>query len=248
MFSLMPRPFAELVAATAFSFLQGASRAEEMVVAAAALGLSALGIADRNSVAGVVRAHVAAEKLGLRIVPGARLALRDSGTELAVYPTSRAAWGRLTQLLSLGKMRAAKGGCDLALADALAHAEGLLAVAIRPEPGTIGALREAFGDRLYLAATVFYLDDDARRLRALAELGQRHGAPLLATADALYHTPARRILHDTMTAIRLGTTVENAGTALLANGERHLKSPDEMARLFRALPQALAANKEEWAA
>ena len=242
-------PFAETLAATAFSFLRGASRAEEMVLAAAALGLSALGIADRNTVAGVVRAHEAARPHGLRILPGARLVLRDTAVELACYPTDRAAWGRLTQLLSLGKMRARKGECDLALADVLEHAGGQLLLAIPPTeappdlPGVLGALREA-ASGVYLAATYRYDANDDARLAALDAVAGQTGTPLLATADALYHTPDRRRLHDVMAAIRLGVTVADAGYGLQANAERHLKSPAEMARLFRRLPHALETPAE----
>jgi error-prone DNA polymerase len=238
--------YAELVAATAFSFLNAASLPEEMVAAAAALGLSALGIADRNSVAGVVRAHAAARDAGLRLLPGARLVLRDGTPELAVYPIDRAAWGRLTRLLSLGKARAPKGECFLHRADLLAHAEGQLVIVIPPVKltedfaATLASLREAVGDRLYLAAARRLAPDDAARLRAL----ERLGVPLLATSDALYHQPQRRLLHDVMTAIRLGVPVAEAGLALLPNGERHLKSPADMARLFRAHPHTLPATRD----
>jgi error-prone DNA polymerase len=239
-------PVVEPVAATAFSFLRGASHAEELVAAAAALGLSALGIADRNSVAGVVRAHAAGRQAGLRILPGSRLALRDTAAELACYPSDRAAWGRLTRLLTLGKGRAKKGDCLLDLEDVLAHAEGQLVVALPPPRldaafgATLERLRAALGDRLYLAAARRHAASDRRRLRALATLAQAHRVPLLATNDVLYHAPERRRLHDVMTAIRLGTTVAGAGLRLLPNAERHLKSPAEMARLFRDHPQALA--------
>ena len=256
MFSDMRTPrqadnfYVEPVAATAFSFLRAASRPEEMVAAAAALGLAALGIADRNTVAGVVRAHVAAKEAGLRILPGARLVLRDGAPELAVYPTDRAAWGRLTKLLTLGKLRAPKGDCLLDLPDVLEHAEGQLFIAIPPaQPDealakTLGKSREAAGDRLYLAATRRHAADDAGRLGALAALARQQRVKLLATNDALYHAPERRPLHDVMTAIRLGTTVAEAGLALLANAERHLKPPAEMARLFQAHPEALASALE----
>jgi error-prone DNA polymerase len=242
--------WAEPVAATAFSFLHAASRPEEMVATAAALGLAALGIADRNTVAGVVRAHAAAKAAGVRILPGARLVLRGGAPDLAVYPTDRTAWGRLTRLLSVGKLRAPKGECLLDLSDVLEHAAGQLFVVIpptRPDEAvtvTLETLRKSVGDRLYLAATRRHAADDASRLRALADLARRRRVTLLATNDALYHAPERRPLHDVMTAIRLGTTVAEAGLALLANAERHLKPPAEMARLFRAHPDALAASLE----
>jgi error-prone DNA polymerase len=231
------------VAATAFSFLHAASLPEEMVETAAALGLAALGVADRNSVAGVVRAHAAAKAAGLRLLPGARLVLRDGTPDLAVYPTDRAAWGRLTRLLSIGKSRAPKGECLLDLSDVLAHAEGQIFIAIppaMPDIAHLARLRAKLGDGVYVAATRLHAADDVARLRTLAQAGLK----LVATGDALYHQPERRTLHDTMTAIRLGTTVAAAGLSLAPNAERHLKSPAEMARLFRSHPEALAHSLE----
>jgi error-prone DNA polymerase len=243
-------PFAEPLAATAFSFLRGASRAEEMVAAAAALGLAGIGIADRNSVAGVVRAHEAARQAGVRVLVGSRLVLRDTPVELACYPRDRAAWGRLTRLLTVGKLRAPKGECFLDLADVLAHAAGQSFIAIPPPRldagfrATLAVLHEALGGRLCLAISRRHGADDSRRLRNLAALAQGFRIKPIASNDALYHAPERRPLHDVMTAIRLGVTVADAGLALLANGERHLKSPAEMARLFRDYPQALAQSRE----
>ena len=240
---------AEIVAATAFSFLHAASLPDEMVATAAALGLSALGIADRNTVAGVVQAHAAAKQAGLRLLPGTRLVLRDGTPDIVAYPTDRAAWGRLTRLLSLGKLRAKKGECFLDLADVLAHAEGQVVIVMPPAKpdatltNTVEKLRDVAGDRLYVAATRRHAADDFSRLRALSGLRAR----LVATSDALYHAPERRPLHDTMMAIRLGTTVADAGLALLSNAERHLKSPAELARLFRAYPDALAATLDLYA-
>jgi error-prone DNA polymerase len=249
----MPTPAiacAELVAATAFSFLRGASLAEEMVAQADALGLSALGIADRNTVAGVVRAHVAARKAGLPLLVGSRLVFADSTPDLAVYPEDRAAWGRLTRLLTLGKSRVKKGECHLTRADLFAHAEGQVAIVLPPEApdaafaNTLVELHETLRGRLYLGLARRLDARDGARLRHLIALEQRLGVPTVATNDALYHVPERRALHDVMTAIRLGTTVGQAGAALLANAERHLKPPEEMARLFRAHPQAVTRTCE----
>ncbi len=237
--------YAEPLAATAFSFLRGASRPEELVETAVDFGFTAIGIADHNSVAGVVRAHEAAKQVNTRILPASRLVLRG-GQELACYPTDRAAWGRLTRLLSCGKQRAPKGECLLDLNDVLEHAEGQLILVIPPArldsafAVTLTRLRGALGDRLYLAASRRHAANDRSRLRALAALARSHRARLVATNDVLYHVPERRPLHDVMTAIRLRTTVAEAGLALLPNAERHLKPPLEMARLFRDHPQALA--------
>jgi error-prone DNA polymerase len=237
--------YAELQISTPFSFLRGASHATELVATAADLGLAAIGIADRNSVAGVVRAHEAARKASLRLLVGSRLVLHDGTPDLLCYPTDRAAWGRLTRLLTIGKRRARKGDCHLDFADVAAHAEGMVAIALPPHrldgfAAQLEQLGEVFGDRLHLAATRRYRGDDGRRLRALAALAGRHGPHLVATNDVMYHAPARRALQDVMTCIRLNTTLAQAGLALQPNAERHLKSPMEMARLFKEYPWAIA--------
>jgi error-prone DNA polymerase len=242
---VMP-PWAELAAATAFSFLRAASQPEEMVAQAAALGLAAIGIADRNTVAGVVRAHAAAKEVGVRLLPGSRLVFRDGTPDLIAYPEDRAAWGRLTRLLTVGKLRAAKGECLLDRADLFGHAAGLVLLAVPPQrpdaafAAQVAALRTALGGQLYLLACRRLDAWDAARLGALAALD----VPLVAANAPLYHVPERRPLHDVMTAIRLGTTVAAAGHALAANAEQYLKSPAEMARLFRDHPAALARTAE----
>ena len=248
--------YAELVATSNFSFLRGASHPEELVQRAARLGYRALGIADRNTLAGIVRAHVEAKDCGLPLATGARLALRD-GPDTVVHPTDRASYGRLCRLLTLGKRRAEKGSCELALADLKEHAEGLLAIAVPPslfddplatgEPfeSAVRALREAFDDgRLSIAASFPYGPDDRGRLARLAELAARYDAPLVATNDAHYHVPARRALQDVLVCVREGCTIDAAGWRLFANAERHLKPPEAMAELFRDFPGALARSLE----
>ncbi len=230
--------------ATSFSFLEGASHAEELVGQARALGLAALGVADRNTVAGVVRAHEAARKAGLPLLVGARLGFVDGTPEVVVYPTDRAAWGRLTTLLTLGKRRAKKGACVLTRADLAAHAEGLVGIAMGGEAAALQGLREVFGRRIWLAARRDHSAEDGRRLAALAEMGRLVRMPLVATNDVLFHHPARKMLADVMTCIRLGTTIEKAGLALAPHAERHLKPAQETARLFRAYPEAVAASLE----
>ncbi|MCW3476561.1 error-prone DNA polymerase [Limobrevibacterium gyesilva] len=246
----MAPDYAELQTATAFSFLRGASHAEELVAMAAALGLAAIGIADRNTLAGVVRAHEAAKQAGLRLLVGSRLALRDGTPDLLCYPTDRAAWGRLSKLLSIGKQRTRKGECALDFADVAAYAAGQVAIVVPPARldggfrATLDTIREAFGSRAYLAATRRHQGDDARRLRALSELAADARIPLVATNDVLYHAPERRALQDVMTCIREKTTIARAGLALAPNAERHLKAPAEMARLFRDHPQAVARTMD----
>ena len=181
-FLLMPS-HAELVCATAFSFLEGASHAEELVARAQALGLAALGVADRNTVAGVVRAHEAARKAGLRLLVGARLCFVDGTPDVVAYPTDRAAWGRLTTLLTLGKRRAKKGECVLTRADFASHAQGMLGIAMAP--GELGELREILGGRVWLAVRRDHGGDDARHLAALAAAGRAAGVALRATNDVL---------------------------------------------------------------
>ncbi len=342
--------FAEFGAATNFSFLRGASHPEEMVAMAQAMGYRGIGIADRNSVAGVVRAYsYAKERLAdatdFKVVSGARLVFADGTPDILAYPRDRSAWGRLTRLLTVGNARAEKGSCTLFATDLPAFAAGLqlivmetssyeaptgsgaavwpqLAAALadadttvvhfpktipspdhegpvdpvetsqsdnvlpfratdipsRPGEGGIGRMTggaraarpirpdagasspapeigpgEGQSDlsalvrtlrtadaRLWLAATVPYGARQRERLARRAALARGLGVPLIATNDAVMHTPDRRPLGDVLTCIRTGTTLDSAGLRLAAHAERHLKSPDEMARMFAGLPEAMA--------
>src|SRR5207248_3620983 len=207
----------------------------------AALGHGAIAITDRNSVAGLVRAHHAAKTVGIRLVVGVRLDLRD-GTSLLAYPQDRAAYGRLTRLLTLGKRRAPKGECHLDYADVVTHGEGQILIALSPELAP--RLAADFAGRAYLAAHHLYRGDDARRLARLAALSEDTGLPLVAMGDVLYHIPERRPLQDVLTCIREHCTIAEAGFRLAANAERHLKPPAEMARLFRGYEDALARSLE----
>ena len=247
---LHAQPYAALQVATPFSFLEGASHAEELVGRAQSLGIAALGITDRNTVAGVVRAHQAAKAVGLRTLPGARLVFRDGTPDVLCYPSDRAAWGRLTRLLSIGKERAEKGGCLLDFGD-LAHcAAGQIVIAVPPariEPGfavQLAGLREVFGKRIYLAAMRRHRGDDTARLRGLSDLAAMERIPLVATNDVLFHSPERRMLQDVLSCIRLKTTIAAAGRALHPNAERYLKAPAEMARLFRPFPGLVERTME----
>jgi len=243
--------YVELGVMTNFSFLSGASHADELLATAKALGLAGVGVADRNTLAGVVRAHVAAKQQGLSLLVGARLVLRE-GLELLCFPQDRAAYGRLSALLTLGKRRTVKGDCDLALADVLAAAEGQLFVLLPPIKDAPDAtfaetarhLAEAWRGRIWLALCHRYDGRDARRLAGLAALGRAAGLPLVAHNDVRMHVPARRSLADVLTCIRAGVTIDEAGWRLAANAEAHLKSPAEMARLFADYPEALAATAE----
>ena len=241
--------YAELQVTSNYSFLRAASHADELVIAAKALGLAAIGVADRNSLAGVVRAHVAAKEVGLKLLVGARLVPQD-GPEILCYPRNRAAYGRLCRLLTLGKRRAAKAECRFTLAEAIDHGQGQVFIVLPPDRPD-GAFRAALADlgrRLpgacYLAAQYLYRGDDSRRLVALAALAEACRTPLVATNDVRMHEAGRKALLDLVTCIREHCTIDQAGYRLEANGERHLKTPEEMARLFRAMPDALARSLE----
>ena len=236
-------PYAELAVTSNYTFLKGGSHPEELVEQAALLGHRAAAIADTNTLAGVVRAHVAAKEAGIPLVVGCRLALRDS-PDVLVYPANREAYSRLCRLLTLGKRRAPKGECDLALADLVDHADGLLAV-VDPRDVPDGVCREilerlrpVFGDRLSLTVSASYTGHDAQAIEQRCRLAAGTGVPLVATNSVLYHAPGRRALQDVLTCIRHGCTLEGAGYRLEANAERHLKPPDEMARLLQAVPGA----------
>jgi error-prone DNA polymerase len=242
--------YAELQVATNFSFLRGASHPRELVVTAKALGLSAIGVADRNTLAGVVRAWAKGREIGQRVVVGARLEFADQTPRLLVYPADRDAWGRLTRLLTVGQRRAAKGQCHLELDDLLAHGEGQLILVLPPQrlddafARRLGRLAEAFAGRAWLAGSRAFAARDLQRLSRLDALGRATGAPLIAVNDVLYHAPERRILQDVITCIREKTTIDAAGLSLAANAERHLKSPAEMARLFAPWPEAVARTAQ----
>src|SRR6266446_5273053 len=243
-----PTPrYAELQVTTNFSFLRGAAHPDELVLTAAALGHQAIAITDRNSLAGVVRAHHAAKEIGIRLVVGCRLDLRD-GTSLLAFPENRAAYGRLTRLLTLGKRRAPKGECHLDHADVVAYGDGQIVVALPSEAVDMAdftaRVAADFEGRAYLAAHHLYRGDDARRLAHLAALGEATGLPLVAVNDVLYHRSERRPLQDVLTCIREGCTIGEAGYRLIANAERHLKAPQEMARLFRGHQNAVERGLE----
>jgi error-prone DNA polymerase len=327
---IAPLAYAELDLMSNFSFLEGGSHARELVEQALALGLSAIGVADRNTLAGVVRAHAAAKKAGLRLLIGCRLTFLD-GTELIVYPRDRAAYGRLCRLLSIGKsgveshpsplvgegeararsaweeegshgpfheLTAAlpvaantnddldgpasplilpprggplllpqgekglepqgrwgsdnpipKGECRLTFEQAAALGEGMIALARAPEAiddafeARLLAWRRAWPDDLYLAAAPLHRGDDRARLARLAAIGERRGAPMVATNAVLYHHFERRPLQDVLACIREGVTIDGAGFRLQAHAERFLKPPAEMARLYRGHEAALARTQ-----
>ncbi|HTW25591.1 MAG TPA: error-prone DNA polymerase, partial [Acetobacteraceae bacterium] len=237
--------YTELQVTTNYSFLRGASHVEELLLQARTLGFSALGITDRNSLAGIVRAHQRAAEVVLRVVIGCRLDLRD-GMSLLVYPTDRPAYSRLCRLLSAGKARAGKGACDLGWDDLAAHGEGLIAVLLPddPEEASLDRLRADFGDRAYVALTLQRRPGDAVRLQRLADRARAARVATVATGDVLYHAKQRRVLQDVMTCIREGCTIDELGFRRERSVDRHLRAPEEMARLFGRHPGAVARTAE----
>ncbi|MEL7129050.1 MAG: error-prone DNA polymerase [Pseudomonadota bacterium] len=241
--------YAELSVTTNFSFLRGASHPAELVAQAKLLGLSAIGVADRNTLAGVVRAHIAAKEADLKLLVGVRLVPED-GPEILCYPETRAAYGRLSRLLSVGKMRAEKGECHILLEDIEAYGEGQVFIALPPSKPdqyfeeTLQRLADLFPGHVYLGGIYDHLGRVRERLAALAEISARAGAPLVALGDVLYHVPNRRPLQDVLTCIREHCRIDQAGFRLNQNAERHLKSPEEMVRLFRSFEPAIRRTQE----
>ncbi len=241
--------YTELQVSSNFSFLRGASHPDELLRQAFAYGYKAMAITDRNSLAGIVRAHVTARDNGMRLIIGCRLDLQD-GPALLAYPVNRIGYGNLCQLLTKGNLRAAKGQCRLYRQDVFDHADDLKFIAVSPEiitnsfAGYLKEYRDVFGRDLYLALTNYYRGDDARRFAQLEQISRLHKISTVATNDVHYHHPDRRELQDIVTCIREKCTIANAGYRLFANGERHLKTVDEMARLFDAYPAAFARTGE----
>ena len=249
-----PGPFVELGLASCFSFLHAASDAVDLTATANLLGYHSIGIADRNTLAGVVRIHTEAKTAQIHPLIGARLVLM-CGAEFLAYPADLAAYGRLSTLLSKGKMADIDGGWQekgethLTLDMLAGHAAGLHLIAVP------GADLDVFAARLadlartlpsmrHIAAAYLYRGDDRARINRLDALARAHGLGILATNDVLYHIPDRRPLQDVMICIREGVTIDKAGFRLLANAERHLKSPAEMCRLFADWPHAITATRQ----
>ena len=241
--------YAEFGAMSNFSFLRGASHPEEMVVTARRLGLAAFGLADVNTLAGVVRAHVAAREAGIGYHAGARLVFADGTPDMLVYPRDRAGWGHLCRMLTAANMRGTKGAPVLRLDDLMEWGDGL-SLAMLPEPavllahdnGLAARLRQLagrFGPALRLAVAPGYHGRDRAVLAAAQMLARQSGLAVMAVADARYHAPDRRRTADVVTAIRTHRPLAAAGHHLAANAERHLRPARDMARLFADCPEAL---------
>jgi error-prone DNA polymerase len=284
--------FVELGLVSCFSFLRGASDAVDLALTAHGHGYDAVGIADANSMAGVVRLHTEAKTLKLRPVIGCRIETVE-GLAFLAYPETRAAYGRLCRLISAGRMQTPdgawqdKGVCQITLAMLAEHSDGVQLILLPPDnlevrftitvesniipfrrpgpdPGSLADsdpdLRRdndremVFPDLIphltrqlptlrHIAAAYLYRGDDIARIERLDSLARAHGLSLLATNDVHYHAPERRALQDVMTAIRHKTNVAKAGHLLHPNAERHLKSPQEMQRLFARWPHAITAAR-----
>ncbi len=243
-------PYAELHCRTNYSFLEGASHADELAARAVELGLKSIAVTDRNSLAGVVRAHVAAKEAGLKLLIGAEIVPED-GPSIVLLATDRNAYGRLSRLVTVGCRRAPKGKCRLKVADILEHAEGLICCVPlseetryrfdrRYQPGMITdvtvthlqTLKDCFGDRCYGLAELHSGPNDHANLLRWQKTTAQVGIPIVTANDVHYHIARRRGLHDVVTAIRYATSLQSLGHELFPNGERHLKSGDQLLPLF----------------
>ncbi|PJI37371.1 error-prone DNA polymerase [Ferrovibrio sp.] len=237
--------YAELHCFSNFTFLEGASHAEELVQQAASLGLKAIAITDRNTLAGVVRAHTAAKDADIQLIIGAQLDFADAPSVLCL-PTDLAAYSRLSQLISLGRRRVPKGECLLYWADFLGRIEGQQVVLLapeRPDPDFIARLQGLhvrIGDDLSLGISNLLRGGDRQRIEIWARIAEQQGVALLAMNDVLYHHPDRARLQDVLAATRHKCTVQQLGLRAESNAECHLKPAGQMAELFRGHPQALA--------
>ena len=240
--------YVELQCASYFSFLQAVSAPDALFDREKALGMDALAVADTNTLAGIVRAHVAAEETGVRLIIGCRLVLRD-GLSLLVYPMDRTGYGNLCRLLSIGKMRAGKGKCDLDWSDVEDFHEGLLAIFIPDEADDLCALRlrkvkALFGEHAYMALSLRYRQNDHMRLHTLSNLAVKQRVPTVVTNDVLYATHDRAFLHDVITCIKSRCTIDTMGDLRYKYADRFLKSPGEMRRLFSDYREALRRTGE----
>ncbi|WP_320196893.1 error-prone DNA polymerase (plasmid) [Agrobacterium rosae] len=240
--------YAELQVTTHFSFLRGASSATELFETAKSLGIDAIGVVDRNSLAGIIRALEASRATGLRLVIGCRLDLQD-GMSILVYPTDRAAYSRLTRLITLGKGRGGKNNCVLHWDDVVTYADGIIGILIPDLADNKCALQlrkmaEVFGSRAYVSLCLRRRPNDQLRLHDLSNMATRHKVKTVVTNDVLFHEPGRRQLQDIVTCIRTKSTIDDVGFERERHADRYLKPPEEMERLFPRYPEALRRTME----
>ncbi|XUY30265.1 error-prone DNA polymerase (plasmid) [Agrobacterium sp. rho-8.1] len=240
--------YAELQVTTHFSFLRGASSATELFETAKSLGIDAIGVVDRNSLAGIIRALEASRATGLRLVVGCRLDLQD-GMSILVYPTDRVAYSRLTRLITLGKGRGGKNNCILHWDDVMTYADGMIGILIPDLADDTCALQlrkmvEVFGKRAYVSLCLRRRPNDQLRLHDLSNMATRHKVKTVVTNDVLFHEPGRRQLQDIVTCIRTKSTIDDVGFERERHADRYLKPPAEMERLFPRYPEALRRTME----
>ena len=240
-------PYVELHCKTNFSFLEGASHPDELVAEGARLGYAGIAVTDRNSLAGVVRTHIAAKEVGIKLLIGAEITLVDA-SPILLWAMNRDGYGRLCRLLTRGRRQAPKGECRLAFADVAEHARDLLVGVLLSSagelPSALQRYREVFLDRTYAVAQLHCGIGDGRRLAEWNRAALAARVPLIAAGDVHYHDARRRYLQDVLSAIRLKTTVAELGPARFPNGERRLRAVDEILPLFGPCPAAVSRTCE----
>ena len=247
-----PATYSALWCKSCYSFLEGASHPDELVEEAHRMGLQAIALTDRDGVYGLVRAHMKAQELGMRIICGAEVTLHD-GTCIILLAESREGYTNLCRLLSIGRLRSPKGLSQVGVDEVCAHANGLVALwggkrsllAGELEPGLMaGPLREAFDDRLYALLARHREAGEQRSEHRLRERAARWGIPLVAGMEVLYHNPARRPLQDVMTCIRHGVTLATAGRLTNPNAEHALRPPHGFSLLYSEDERAMLRTQE----
>ncbi|SMP46303.1 error-prone DNA polymerase, DnaE-like [Neorhodopirellula lusitana] len=252
--------YVELHCRSNFSFLEAASHPDELVTRAAELGYEGLALTDRESIAGVVRGHAPAKEAGLKYIVGTEVHPLDT-PPLVLWPTDRAAYGRMCRLLSLGRMRCEKGRCELRLEDISQFSQGILAGVNLANPSTLdanagptaptkpgmhprkflrGPFKDIFADRGYLLASLHRGVDDAAQAEWLRETAIACDVPLLACGDVRYHTAQRIAVHDCVTAINNGTTIDAVAAQRLPNSQHHLRTLREIEEVYHQMPAAIA--------
>ena len=233
--------YAELCAMSNFTFLTGASHGEEIVQRAHKLGLGAIAITDKNTFGGIVRGHGAAKEIGMRYIVGVRLVLEDD-SEILAYPKTRTAFGRLSRLLTTGKRRTIKGGCQLGLDDLLEWGDDSVLIGLRGPhfKSMMKRLLARFGDDVFVGMAPRYDGEDKERFDKRAMLARSIGAPPVAVGDAIMHEGRRIRIADILSCLREKTTIDRLGRHAQPNAERRIKSEFELRRLFQGHSQACA--------
>ncbi|UCF69536.1 MAG: error-prone DNA polymerase [Acidobacteriota bacterium] len=231
-----------------FSFLEGASHPEELVETCAEHGLPALAITARDGVAGIVRAHLKARELGVKLIVGSEITLEDDST-LILLVQDRDGYAELCRLVTAGRRRCQKGSCRIRWSEVFASSGGLLALwggersrlAATRHPGDVaGELKDAFGDRLYALVTRHRRAEEIEQERRVRRRAERYGLPLVAASEVLYHQRARRPLQDALTCLRHGVTLASAGRCTKPNAEHELKTGYAFAQLFHDEPAVVS--------